>query len=73
MSHYTLRCLICDEINDERLTSTYCTSCGGVLTIRYAESTPNMQFPIEKMMPDPLKHAPTELRYLNHLSERYGC
>lgn len=73
MSHYTLRCLICDEINDERLTSTYCTSCGGVLTIRYAESTPNMQFPIEKMIPDPLKHAPTELRYLNHLSERYGC
>ena len=73
MSNYTLRCLLCDEINDERQTSTYCTSCGGVLTVRYEETSPFPQFPIKNMLPDPLKHAPTELRYLHHLSERYGC
>jgi len=71
-SAYTLRCLLCDYVNDERKTSTYCTECGGVLTVRYENLTAEAQFPIKKLVPDPLKHAPTELRRLNILSDRYG-
>lgn len=71
-SAYTLRCLLCDHVNDERETSTYCTVCGGVLTIKYATSTPDIQFPIKNPIPDPIKTQPTELRRLHFLSERYG-
>lgn len=71
-SAYTLRCLLCDHVNDERKTSTYCTECGGVLTVRYEKLTPEAQFPLKNIVPDPLKHAPTELRRLDILSGRYG-
>ncbi len=73
MSHYTLTCFLCGEINDERKTSTYCTSCGGVLTVKYKEVKKEIQFPLAQLAPDPLKHAPTELRHLKVLSERYEC
>jgi threonine synthase len=73
MSHYTLKCLICNEVNNENETSTYCTVCGGVLTIEYDKITSEIQYPIKNLIPDPLKKAYTELRYLKHLSEKYEC
>lgn len=72
MSHYTVNCLLCNAINDERVTSTYCTSCGGVLTVAYKQASNQIQYPLANPIPDPLRHAPTELRRLNNLSERYG-
>lgn len=73
MSHYTLKCLICHQVNKETETSTYCTSCGGVLTVEYDKITDEIQYPVRELIPDPLKKAYTELRYLKHLSEKYDC
>jgi threonine synthase len=73
MSHYTLKCLLCSKVNKETETSTYCTSCGGVLTIEYHKISPEIQYPIRDLIPDPLKKSYTELRFLKHLSEKYDC
>lgn len=72
MSHYTLQCFSCREINDETLTSTYCVHCGGVLTIQYKTASSAIQYPLISSSPDPLRSGPTELRYLSKLSERYS-
>ncbi|MEX0610161.1 MAG: threonine synthase [Balneolaceae bacterium] len=72
-SGYTMRCIMCGEINDERETSTYCTNCGGVLTIEYKETAKNIQYPLKEILPDPLKHHFTPLKKLNRLSEKYGA
>lgn len=71
-SGYTLRCVLCDQVNDERHTSTYCTSCGGVLRVHYDEPRPGLQFPLRSWTPDPLKNHPSALKHLPRLSERYG-
>lgn len=68
-----MRCIMCGEINDERETSTYCTNCGGVLTIEYKETAKNIQYPLKEILPDPLKHHFTPLKKLNRLSEKYGA
>lgn len=70
--HYTLKCLICDAVNDERETSTYCTVCGNVLTVLYDDIVSPNQLPLENPIPDPLRTRATELRRLDHLSERYN-
>jgi threonine synthase len=69
---YDFQCFQCGTINDERETSTYCTSCGGVLTVRYHLEKAQIQYPLKETLPDPLRTIPTELRRLNRLSERYG-
>lgn len=69
---YTLRCLLCDHINDEQQTTTYCTSCGGVLTVQYQASRKAIQRPLNEWRPDPLKHHPSALVRLDRLSVRYG-
>lgn len=71
-SNYTLKCLLCDEVNSELETSTYCTKCGGVLTIKYHQNVPGIQYPIKNLINDPLKLRATELRFLEKLSKRYG-
>ncbi len=71
-SGYTLRCFTCKSVNDERETSTYCTKCGSVLTVDYNEVRKEIQYPIENIIPDPLKNHYTALRRLDRLSEMYG-
>lgn len=70
-SGYTVRCIICDTVNDERVTSTYCTNCGGVLTIDYKEAREEIQYPLKNIIPDPLKTDFTSLKKLERLSELY--
>ncbi|SMO44655.1 threonine synthase [Gracilimonas mengyeensis] len=72
-SGYTMRCIMCGQQNDERETSTYCTNCGGVLTIDYHQTAKHIQYPLEEVRPDPLKNNPSSLKRLNRLSERYDA
>lgn len=72
-SGYTMRCIMCNQVNDERKTSTYCTQCGGVLTIEYNEVRKEVQFPLKNIIPDPLKNHFTALKHLTRLSEKYGA
>lgn len=70
---YTMRCIMCGVDNDEHKTSTYCTSCGGVLTIEYNEHRDEIQYPLKKIVPDPLRNHPSALKYLQRLSKVYGA
>lgn len=72
MAHYALHCLLCGVENNERETSTYCTQCGGVLTVRYHQLSTTIQYPVTDTTPDPIRRQPTELRYLKKLSTRYN-
>ena len=72
-SGYTLRCISCNTLNNERETSTYCTHCGSVLVVDYKEARKEIQYPLEKIQPDPLKTNFTSLRHLTRLSEKYGA
>jgi threonine synthase len=72
-SGYTLRCITCNHVNDERKTSTYCTECGSVLTVDYKEPRTEIQYPINDIIPDPLKTGFTSLKKLERLSEMYGA
>lgn len=71
--HYTLRCFVCDALNDERETSTYCTTCGNVLTVVYNEAVTGNHVPLADPIPDPIRPRPTELKRLDRLSETYGA
>ncbi|HAH52676.1 MAG TPA: threonine synthase [Balneola sp.] len=70
-SGYIVRCIICDTVNDERITSTYCTNCGGVLTVDYKEAREEIQYPLKNIIPDPLKTDYTSLKRLERLSDIY--
>ena len=72
-SGYTMSCIMCGHVNDERETSTYCTKCGGVLDIEYKEAREEIQYPLKEIKPDPLKHHFTPLKKLNRLSKRYDA
>lgn len=69
---YDLYCVNCGSLNREEETTTYCTQCGGVLTVKYRETGSDIRFPLNELKPDPLKNYQTELRYLSKLSGRYG-
>lgn len=70
---YTMKCIMCGAANDEQKTSTYCTVCGGVLTIEYNESREEIQYPLNSIIPDPLRNHSTALRHLTRLSETYDA
>ncbi|WP_340106272.1 pyridoxal-phosphate dependent enzyme [Rhodohalobacter sp. 8-1] len=70
---YKMTCIMCGAINREKETSTYCTTCGGVLQIEYEEARSEIQYPLSSIVPDPLKNHPSALRHLNRLSETYGA
>lgn len=72
-SGYTMRCIMCDKVNDERKTTTYCTYCGGVLTIEYKEVRKEIQYPLKKIIPDPLKNHRTALKKLERISKKYDA
>jgi len=70
---YKMTCIICGAENNEKETSTYCTSCGGVLQIEYNEPRKEIQYPLSSMVDDPLKNHPSALRHLSRLSKQYGA
>ena len=70
---YELRCIINNHLNDERETSTFCTTCGNPLTVIYNEVTEEIQYPLKNAIPDPLKTGPTSVVHLKRLSEQYGA
>jgi len=72
-SGYRIECISCGKINDEKETSTYCTSCGDVLDIIYNLPLDQIQYPLKEFTPDPLKSSPTSLKFLSRLSERYNA
>ena len=70
---YNMTCIMCGAVNSEKETSTYCTTCGGVLQIEYNEPREKIQYPLGSIVPDPLKNHPSALKYLNRLSDTYGA
>ncbi|NBC26896.1 MAG: pyridoxal-phosphate dependent enzyme [Bacteroidetes bacterium] len=70
---YKMTCIMCGAENNEKETSTYCTSCGGVLQIEYNKARKEIQYPLGTIVPDPLKNHPSALKYLSRLSETYGA
>ena len=70
---YKMSCIMCGAENSEKKTSTYCTTCGGVLQINYREFRTEIQYPLGSIVPDPLKNHSSALKYLNRLSESYGA
>ena len=69
---YELRCVENNHLNSATETTTYCTQCGSVLRIIYDEPSDKIQYPLESIVPEPLKNGPTALRKLNRLSDIYG-
>jgi len=72
-SGYKMTCIMCDAENDQSETTTYCTVCGGVLRIEYNEARKEIQYPLDKIVPDPLKNHPSALKRLTRLSGNYGA
>lgn len=70
-TQYTLECVLCQKENDETKTSTYCTFCADVLSVRYHKTSPAMQVPLKAYQPDPLKHHLSTLTQLPRLSKTY--
>lgn len=70
---YQMICIMCGAENSETETSTYCTHCGGVLQIEYKEAREEIQYPLDSIVPDPLKNYPSALKKLGRLSDRYGA
>lgn len=64
---------MCGQLNDERETNTYCTNCGGVLTVTYKKATRHIQYPLKELLPDPLKNRYTSLKRLKRLSQKYNA
>ncbi|MCW9706003.1 threonine synthase [Fodinibius salsisoli] len=68
---YQLKCVANGHLNTARETTTYCTQCGSVLRVHYDEPSADLQYPLESIVPDPLKTHPIALEQLNRLSETY--
>ena len=72
---YLMRCVVCNEINNEHETTTFCVSCGGVLTIDYAKPSEDIQFPINSSCStkNPFQKYSTTLCHLANLSKKSNC
>lgn len=70
---YELRCLANGHLNSEEKTTTYCTQCDSVLRVYYKGSADELQYPLKKLVPDPLKTHATALKHLDRLSDTYGA
>ncbi|MEX1011757.1 MAG: threonine synthase [Balneolaceae bacterium] len=68
---YKLHCLICDREHSEQESTTYCSQCGGVLTVRYLNSRKEIQYPLKTLPENPLKSRETSLCHLPRLSSQY--
>jgi len=72
-AEYELRCLTNGHLNDEKETTTYCTQCDSVLRVYYNEISDKIQYPIKKLVEDPLRTHSSALKKLDRLSETYGA
>lgn len=70
-TNYKLKCVANGHINSARETTTYCTQCDSVLWVDYDEPSEEIQYPLEQLVPDPIKTHPTSLKELDRLSEKY--
>lgn len=70
---YELRCVANNHLNSERETTTYCTKCESVLTVIYNETSKQIQYPLDEIVPDPLKTHDTALANLGRLSKEYNA
>lgn len=68
---YKLQCVANRHINSEKETTTFCTQCGSVLRVYYDETAAELQYPLENLLPDPLRTHHPPLEKLDHLSEKY--
>lgn len=69
---YELRCVANNHLNSAKETTTYCTQCDSVLRVHYQEPSEKIQYPLESVVPEPLKTKPSALTKLNRLSDTYG-
>lgn len=72
-AEYELRCLANGHLNDERETTTYCTQCDSVLRVFYKDISDKIQYPIKKLVEDPLRTHSTALKKLDRLSNTYSA
>lgn len=70
---YKLQCVANRHTNSEKETTTFCTQCDSVLRVYYDESSEELQYPLENLLPDPLKTHQPPLEKLDHLSQKYGA
>ncbi len=70
---YQLKCVANGHINSEEETTTYCTQCDSVLRVYYDGPSDDIQYPLENLVPDPMKTHPSALKKLDRLSETYGA
>ncbi|HEX6981753.1 MAG TPA: threonine synthase [Balneolaceae bacterium] len=70
---YQLKCVANGHINSEKETTTYCTECGSVLRVIYGEIIEDIQYPLKKILPDPMKTHPSALKRLDRLSKTCGA
>lgn len=70
---YELRCVANNHLNSAKETTTYCTQCGSVLRVHYNEPTESIQYPLDSLVPEPLKTKLTALKRLDRLSKTYNA
>lgn len=70
---YELRCVANNHLNSAEETTTYCTQCDSVLRVCYNKSSKSIQYPLDSLVPEPLKTKPTALKKLDRLSETYNA
>lgn len=70
---YQLKCVANGHVNSEKETTTYCTECGSVLRVYYDNPAEDIQYPLEQLVPDPMKTYPSALKKLDRLSETYNA
>ncbi|MBN2731031.1 MAG: threonine synthase [Balneolaceae bacterium] len=70
---YELRCVANNHLNSAKETTTYCTQCDSVLRVHYNEPTELIQYPLDSLVPEPLKTKPSALKKLDRLSKTYNA
>lgn len=70
-TNYSLKCVANGHLNSAKETTTYCTECDSVLYVEYDEPSDQIQYPLENLVPDPMKTHPTALKKLDRLSDTY--
>lgn len=70
---YQLKCVANGHLNSEEKTTTYCSECDSVLRVVYDRPSRDLKYPLQQLVPDPLKTHPTALKKLDRLSDTYNA
>ncbi|GAA5521600.1 threonine synthase [Aliifodinibius salicampi] len=70
---YQLKCVANGHLNSEEKTTTYCSECDSVLRVVYNSPSGDLKYPLQQLVPDPLKTHPTALKKLDRLSDTYNA